>query len=243
MHLMIGTPMFGGWACSEYIKAMLELKGAMVQHGHEMTSVFVGNESLIQRARNRIVHIFLASDASHLLFMDADQSFVPSDIIKMIKCDKDVIAAPVPMKGINWDMIRVGAENNHKNLENLTGIFNIRQLPGHLMMGSGIPFQVKYAGSGYMLIKREAFEKLSDKVNSYTDHGTDIKNFFSAEIVDSELLSEDFHFCHQFRKMGGSVWAYPGAKVEHFGSYAFKGDYVESWSLNSNTIKGMIVNG
>jgi len=236
--------MYGGQCCSEYTKSMLELKGSMEKYNHQMTGIFVGNESLIPRARNKIAHIFLqTTDASHLLFMDGDQSFEPRDIVKLIKADKDIIVGIVPMKGINWDRVRQGVLRNHSDLESLTGIFNIRELPGHQMSDDIYePFQILYGGSGYMLIKREVFEKLAPKTPLYNDKGgAKVHNFFSAEIVGQELLSEDFLFCHKYREQGGTVWAAPWCKVGHFGSYHFKGDYTASTELDRSCQKEMFV--
>jgi hypothetical protein len=244
MHLAVGTPMYGGYCCSEYVKSMLSLKGSMEAYKHEMTGIFVGNESLVQRARDKIAHIFLQTDASHLLFMDADQSFEPRDIVKLIKADKGIIAGCVPMKGINWERVKQGAKNNYGNLESLTGIFNIRELPGHSADERDFdkPFQVAYAGTGYMLIRRDVFETIAPHVGSYRDKGGAlIKNYFSAQIVGEELLSEDFHFCHLYQQHGGQVWAAPWCTVEHFGSYSFKGSYGASNSFDKWMVQSALV--
>ena len=109
MHLVVGTPMYGGMCCSEYVQSIMDLRSDMEANGHKLTCVFLGNESLIQRGRNTIAYHFLESDASHLLFIDADQKFKTGDIVKMIQADKDIIVGPVPMKGINWNRVRQGA--------------------------------------------------------------------------------------------------------------------------------------
>jgi hypothetical protein len=72
-HLVVGTPCYGGMMTTEYCQSLLGLKEALNQHGHQLTTVFLGNESLIQRGRNTISHHFLQTDASHLLFCDADK--------------------------------------------------------------------------------------------------------------------------------------------------------------------------
>ena len=134
MHLVVGTPMYGGMCTSEYTQSLLSLKEACVQHGIEMTCIFLGNESLIQRGRNSIAHHFLSiPNATHLMFIDADQKFVANDIAKMIKADKGIIGGAVPMKGINWERVRKGVRDNYLDLSKLTGIFNINELPGHKM--------------------------------------------------------------------------------------------------------------
>jgi hypothetical protein len=160
MHLVVGTPCYGGMMCTEYTQSLLALKEACLQHGIKLTCIFLGNESLIQRGRNTIAHHFLSTDATHLMFIDADQKFVPNDIARMIKADKGIIGGAVPMKGMNWDKVRQGALLNYPNLAELTGIFNVNKLPGHEMMDPNLPFQVKHVGTGFMLIRRDVFEKL-----------------------------------------------------------------------------------
>ena len=233
MHLVVGTPMYGGMCCSEYVQSLMGLQDAMHQYGHKVTCIFLGNESLIQRARNTIVWHFLQTDASHLLFMDADQKFVPNDVAKMLKADKGIIGGPVPMKGINWDAVRSAAILNQPDLSAVSGIFNLNKLEGHDMVAPDQPFQVKHIGTGFMLIRRDVFDDLSDKVGYYTNGGSTIPpeakvgDYFQVKVKDGELLSEDYNFCSMYRENGGEVWAAPWCEVGHFGAYCFNGQYAK----------------
>lgn len=231
MHLVIGTPMYGGMCCSEYVQSLMALKDAMQQHGHTVTCVFLGNESLIQRGRNTIAWHFLNTDASHLLFVDADQSFKPADVAKMLKADKPILGGAVPMKGINWSRVKQGAVLNHPDLSKLTGIFNINKLPGHEMRSADEPFEVKHVGTGFMLIRRDVFDDLKKQVGYYTNGGTTIPDgdkvydFFKVQNINGELLSEDYNFCNMYREQGGKVWVAPWCELGHFGAYHFSGQY------------------
>ena len=113
-------------------------------------------------------------DATHLMFIDADQKFVANDIARMIKADKGIIGGAVPMKGINWEKVRQGAVLNHPDLHLLTGIFNVNKLDGHEMINPDLPFQVKHVGTGFMLIRRDVFEKLKPHVGWYQNGGSSI---------------------------------------------------------------------
>jgi len=225
MHIAIGTPCYGGWVCSEYVTSLFNLQTLCNSLNIKETIMFLANESLIQRARNRIAHVFLQSNADYLMFIDADQKFVPTDIIKMIKADKGLIGGPVPMKGINWDNVRSGALDNYPNLEELTGIFNVNTLPGHKMVNSETPFQVKHVGTGFMLIARHVFETLKPHVGWYYRNGEKVYDFFKVQNINNELLSEDYNFCHMYREHGGSVWLAPWCKIGHFGSHLYDGQY------------------
>lgn len=232
MHIVVGTPMYGGQCSSEYAQSLFELRSGMERAGHRVTCIFLGNESLIQRGRNTIAHYFMQTDASHLLFMDADQKFRPRDVAGLIRADRDIIGGLVPMKGINWEAVRQGALGGARDLSKLTGHFNINRLDGHDMVSMDMPFQVRHIGTGCMLIRRSVFERLQSEVDWYTNGGQSIPagqriyNYFSAEVIDHELLSEDYHFCHLWRETGGTVWAAPWCEIGHFGSYLFSGQYL-----------------
>lgn len=238
MHIVVGTPAYGGQMCTEYVQSLLALKEACLQYNIKLTCIFLGNESLIQRGRNTIAHHFLATDATHLMFIDADQKFVPNDIARMIKADKGIIGGAVPMKGVNWGKVRQGAVLNHPDLSKLTGIFNVNKLPGHDMIDPNLPFQVKHVGTGFMLIRRDVFEKLKPHVGWYTNGGVTIKpedkvfDFFKVQNVNNELLSEDYNFCHMYREHGGTVWVAPWCELGHFGAYLFSGQYAQQGALN-----------
>lgn len=232
MHIVIGTPCYGGQMCTEYTQSLLALKEACMQYGIKMTCIFLGNESLIQRGRNTIAHHFLQmEDATHLMFIDADQRFRANDIALMIKADKGIIGGPVPMKGIDWSRVRQGAVLNHPNLAALTGIFNLNKLEGHDMVSPDQPFQVEHIGTGFMLIRRDVFEALAPHTQTYTNGGAsippeeEVHDFFRVQVEDGKLLSEDYHFCHEYRKHGGTVWAAPWCELGHFGAYCFSGVY------------------
>jgi hypothetical protein len=229
--------------CTEYTQSLLDLKEACIQYNIKLTCIFLGNESLIQRGRNTIAHHFMnMPDATHLMFIDADQKFIANDIALMIKADKGIIGGPVPMKGINWDKVRQGALLNHPNLSALTGIFNINKLETHEMIAPNLPFQVKHIGTGFMLIRRDVFEKIMPHVGWYTNGGASmntsdkIYDYFKVQNVKNELLSEDYNFCHMYRELGGTVWAAPWCVLGHFGAHLFSGQYAQQGALNGTSL-------
>jgi hypothetical protein len=229
--------------CTEYTQSLLDLKEACLTNNIKLTCIFLGNESLIQRGRNTIAHHFMKmQDATHLMFIDADQKFLANDIALMIKADKGIIGGPVPMKGIDWERVRQGAVLNHPNLSSLSGIFNINKLKNHEMIASNLPFQVKHIGTGFMLIRRDVFEKIKPHVGWYSNTGntTDVNDkiydYFKVQNVNNELLSEDYNFCHMYREHGGTIWAAPWCVLGHFGSYLFSGQYAQQGVLNGTPL-------
>lgn len=228
MHIAIGTPMYGGMCYSEFVVSITQLQHAMTENKHKLTCLFMSNESLVQRARNAIVHTFLNNtDASHLLFCDSDQGFTANDVALMIKEDKDIITGIVPMKDINWELIKKAVKKNKKNLIDYSGYFNTTFLKNK---DRKKVFEIKYGGSGFMLIKRQVFEKMIPFTDYYLNGAVELNkqkvyNFFSVDNIKNELLSEDYSFCLKWKNLGGKIWAAPWAKIVHVGTYRFSGTF------------------
>ena len=234
LHLVIGTPMYGGMCTSEYTQSLLNLSESANKSDVKLTTIFLGNESLIQRGRNTIAHHFMElPDATHLLFIDADMKFRTEDIVRMIQADKSFIVGPVALKGYNWEEIRQAAINGEDEINRTGGIFNINKLPGIDMVDENEPFEIEHGGNAFMMLRRDVFETLKPHTPIYTNGGAslpdgcEIYDYFRVEINKdtNHLLSEDYFLCHSYRQLGGKVWCAPWVETGHFGSHLFNGKY------------------
>ena len=234
LHLVIGTPMYGGMCTSEYTQSLLNLSESANKSDVKLTTIFLGNESLIQRGRNTIAHHFMElPDATHLLFIDADMKFRTEDIVRMIQADKSFIVGPVALKGYNWEEIRQAAINGEDEINRTGGVFNINKLPGIDMVDENTPFEIEHGGNAFMMLRRDVFETLKPHTPIYTNggrslpDGVEIYDYFRVEINKdtNHLLSEDYFLCHSYRQLGGKVWCAPWVETGHFGSHLFNGKY------------------
>ncbi len=234
LHLVIGTPMYGGMCTSEYTQSLLNLSESANKSDVKLTTIFLGNESLIQRGRNTVAHHFMnLPDATHLLFIDADIKFRTEDVVRMIQADKSLIIGPVGLKGYNWEEIRQAAINGEQDINRTGGVFNINKLPGIDMVDENTPFEIEHGGNAFMMIRRDVFETLKPHTPIYTNGGrslpddVEIYDYFRVEINKdtNHLLSEDYFLCHSYRQLGGKVWCAPWVETGHFGSHLFNGKY------------------
>ena len=229
--------MYGGMCTSEYTQSIIHLSEAANKSGVKFTTIFLGNESLIQRGRNTIAHHFMnIPDATHLMFIDADIKFRVEDVVKMIKAEKELIIGPVPLKGYNWEEIRQRALRGEEDISRTGGVFNINHLPGIAMEDEETPFEIEHGGGAFMMIRRDVFEALKLHTGIYTNGGAsvapgdEIYDYFRVEVnpETKHLLSEDYFFCHSYRQVGGKVWMAPWVQAGHFGSHLFNGHYALS---------------
>jgi hypothetical protein len=239
-QIFVATPMYGGLCNGSYTVALLSAVGVFSRYGVGMQYAHMMNESLITRARNALSKDFLASDCSHLMFIDADIGFNANDIMRMLHADKDIICGIYPKKEINWiDVTKaVNAGVPPQELANYTGAFVLNTVGDAKTLEGDMytPLEIANGGTGFMLIKREVFEGLIGKVPTYNndvfsaiDDQTkkiEINEFFVTSIdkdSGNRLLSEDYHFCKIAREAGFKVWAAPWAQLSHTGTYIFNG--------------------
>jgi hypothetical protein len=237
--IFVATPMYGGLCVGGYTVGLLNSVQEFMRHGMQLYYAHMMNESLITRARNTLAYDFLNTDATHLMFIDADITFDPADIVRMVNADKDIICGLYPKKEINWktiaDAVKQGVD--YKDLPNYTGSFVVNLVGGVAQATGDInePMEIDNGGTGFMLIKREVFEKLKPTVPTYTNDmllivdknpvKKIIHEFFATSIdeVSNRLLSEDYHFCKIAREAGFKVYAAPWANLTHSGTYNFSG--------------------
>lgn len=238
--VFIATPMYGGQAFGVYTQALLPLTDIFRQLGWTTMVSMLFNESLITRGRNALVSNFLKTDCTHMFFIDADIRFNAQEVPRMFEMDKDVICGVYPKKEINWPAVRHAIETGvpDAELKYYTGSFvvNLVNYEGSKEVPMMEPVEIWNGGTGFMLIKRGVFDKMSEVVPRYINdsvdlagslkHGEEIKEFFATSIEPGteRLLSEDYHFCHVWRtKCGGQIWCAPWVTLAHAGSYVFEG--------------------
>ena len=246
--LFVATPMYGGMAHGLYLKSCLDLQGIMSRYGVDVKFSFLFNESLITRARNYLVDEFLRSDCTHLLFLDSDIHYNPQDVVALLALDKDVIGGPYPKKSINWNNIAHAARNHPdlepRELETLVGEYVFNVVKGTSQFSVTEPLEVLEIGTGFMLVKREVFDKMAveypnicykpDHVGQAHFDGSRYIHAYFDTVIDTKdsitgggserYLSEDYMFCQMWRKMGGDIFLCPWMKTQHIGTYAFSGN-------------------
>lgn len=238
ISIMIGTPMYGGMAFHGYVNGIINNILDLRFNNIGAYWTFIANESLITRGRNFIVDQFMKSECTHLMFIDADISFPEGSIRTLLNADKDIIAAPYPKKGIDWDRINeIIKLNKHIDEPLPLNKFGASYVINYLDNANppkpdekGI-VEVAHAGTGFMLIKRDVFVKLfpymkQARAANFGKFNNWYTEYFKTDIDENTgvLLSEDWWFCDRWREIGGQVHLMPGIVLDHVGTYVFSGD-------------------
>ena len=136
-RLMVATPLYGG-AEVDYLRGVIGLTGLAERRGVAVNFAFLRNNASINSARNMLAGAFLQSDATHLMFLDADIGFVPEqvlDLLALAQADARlaVIGAPCPKRKVNWTLVAAAAakglgQGNPAELERYSGLFALDAL-------------------------------------------------------------------------------------------------------------------
>lgn len=195
---------------------------------------FMQGDSLVNRARNNLVHRFLGG-AAHpqpdgktvtvkydwLLFIDTDLVFQPQDIAELYRLGVErgpgIYAGTYPIKTLKPKVV-----------------FN--SLPGATVAADGT-IDVREAGTGFMLIHRNVFEQMRERFKGEMEFIADTGDMATSPVVKCDFfsvgvrrdpvlgykrfLSEDWYFCQRWREMGGKVVLHTKLQASHIGTIAY----------------------
>jgi hypothetical protein len=238
IHLVVATPCFGGQVSSIYARSVFRLQAALRSKSNiELKILLRDGDALITRARANLVTQFLDDpSATHFLFVDADIGFEPEQVFRLIESGADMVAAVYPIKRVNWDKAKRAIEANRPSVASaaLDYVLEIGD-PDHVAAVNGFT-RVRYAGTGFLMIRRHVFEKMCAAYASlqfFREHSFDelagSRNRFALFecIIDPDggtYLSEDFAFCKRWTDVGGEIWADLESRLDHVGPSIFHGD-------------------
>lgn len=215
--ILAGTPCYGGLIHQDYVQGMLEQISLL-----PISYMHIGNESLITRGRNTVISTFYhhRENLSHLLFLDADVYLSGKDLKAMIEYDRDVVAAPVPLKGFSQD---------GRPVYNVTDTLSTET--GHPNLVS-----VSHVGTAALLLSRKVVEALIEDAKANGDtyskdgisRGEDLSEItqydvFKAKVVDGRYLAEDYYVCHSLRRLGFEIFVDKTISTRHSGNFTFVG--------------------
>lgn len=235
MKVLISTPMYNGQCTAGYTASMINLFKECHKYHVELDFMYGLNEALITYARNMCANIFLKSDATHILFIDADIQFNADQVMKMIMTKKDFVCGIYPKKKIDWIKVKQFAMQNapHEHLQGLANEYLFEPTENFQPDEQGL-IEIKRSGTGMMMISRDVFEALSDKVgifklvspvqsNVQFEQENEYKEFFytSTHPETKIFMNEDFTFCNLWRENGGKIYGAPWVKLYHIGNHTF----------------------
>jgi hypothetical protein len=236
--VVVGTPCFGGLVGHDYMMSLLRLTAQAPKAGFDVAVITLGHDALITRARSTILSRFLDNPSTtHLLFIDADISFEPEQVVRLLRFDRDVVAAPYPAKAFDWTKVPERFGRTGETLEEAAYIYVGELCKGEALKLEGGFATAQYAGTGFQLIKRQVFHRMIEAfpetkykamhVFPRPQNASENQYALFDCIIDPDTgayLSEDYSFCRRWRQIGGEIWLDLEGTLTHSGQHAYKGN-------------------
>lgn len=208
-YLMIGIPSTGN-APIELLQTILDADIPC------KWSKAINKGSLVSVNRDRIVEHAIASECTHIMWIDSDIVFPSDGIKKLLAHDTDIVSGIYFTKDIKncspcaWKGIEYQEDGNIKE------IHPIEKIPTY--------GRVDLCGMGFCLIKIEVFKDVLDKYGCWYRHMLNI--------------GEDFSFLLRAKACGYKVYVDGTINLLHLGTYGFsKADYDRVQMIKNGGIK------
>lgn len=168
--------------------------------GIETEYLLLSGNCHVDDARNRVVQEFLLTDCTDLVFIDADVSWEPKELIKLCRYDCDLVGGVYPYRRPDERKMPLRMiEGVHEPDEN--GLLEVEGLP-----------------AGFMRIRRHVLAFLTKVSHQYWyegDRRSKTAIIFERYFNNGTRWGGDLHFCNKWRANGGKVYAVYEMRLGH----------------------------
>ena len=233
MRIMLATPTLFRIPTVEYTMSLIKTMNLLAQFGHMLDTCFVGGDAFIMKARNGLIESFIETwktpyPADALLFIDDDQAWDENAVLRHIQDPHEIIGVAVPKK---MDEVN--------GIQTFNNVLLDTDDKGNCFVENGL-LRCSQIGSGYLMIKRGAIEKLMKAYpRRYApgDGGTHKAHycFFESKVywdekddsVMGQFWGEDLVFCKKWVALGEHIWLDPNVMMSHIGRKTWNGNFCE----------------
>jgi len=212
--LFIGIPAYDGKINIKLAYNLAALMPKALQYGVSVKLGDVSGCSIITMARNQLVHEFLKTDATELLFIDSDVIATADDVLRLMaqSGDKDITAGAYPRRSKDKNFFADLYFDENQDLE----------FDGSLM-------RLERVGTGFMLIQRHVIEAMvaAHPEWFYDFKGEQVCGVFDFQNRDGRYLGEDYLFCDRAREHGFKIHIDVDISLPHVGTEAFENNFRE----------------
>jgi hypothetical protein len=254
--ICILTPCYNGSCFTSYVSSLMNTV-TLLQHFKIAYQIeFCNNDSLVSRARNNLLaKAMMDPKMTHVLFIDADITWNPPDVLKLLLANKLVVGGIYPLKQYNWSKMAQDPSTiqqwvSQQKDNNVFKNYPTEQYIQHKLLNYNVTHQsntltiennlceVKHIACGFMMIKRNTIElmqqafpstKYIDDVAFLTpEQSQQAYALFECGVEEGRYLSEDWMFCNRWKNMGGKIYSDITINLTHTGTQHFSGSYLTS---------------
>jgi hypothetical protein len=211
--LFIAIPCYDGKVNVTIAFNIARLVQELPQYGVACQMAHLSGCSVVSKARNTLAAEFLRSGCTDLLWIDSDIEFNPDDIVRLMAwaSEKDIVGGVIPTRKPESPYIATLLEDEDGRFKLENGLVEAERL-----------------GTAFMLIRDYVLKTMVEKHPEwdYEDNdGVTQHALFDFTLKNRQYVGEDYTFCDRARADGFRIFVDPAIKLDHFGSYKYKGDF------------------
>lgn len=214
IHAFIATPAYDGKVHSCYAGSLAESFRDAAMLGVKTTQCVMGNGAFIDLARNIFARLFLASECTHLFFIDSDLQWESRAFLTLLTSGIPVCAGAYPKRQKPEEYpLRFVTQKDGKGLE----------MRGDWVMCDRV-------ATGFLCIERSVVEKMTERApkiidkNPHNPQPPTAQLFYTYRQDDGRFVGEDFAWCKDYcEQFNDYIWVYPDFTFTH------NNDYTGNW--------------
>lgn len=206
-HIMLATTAYDS-PDAAYTFSIARSREALHAVGFSVSYILLTGNCHVDDARNTVIHEFMQTDCSDLVFLDADVSWKPEDLVKLCEYDLDLVGGVYPYR-------REDQRGKTMPFVSLKGA----TVQDGLLEVVGLP-------TGFMRISRRCIEALipdCETFNSKDGKRVGIPLLFERTLVDGTRYGGDINFCLKWASRGGKLYAAVDFHLGHTGKTIVRG--------------------
>ena len=225
----------------------------MARNKWDLTFASIAYADIVESRNFLLTHWYDKTDATHMLFIDADMGYDPKLVADMVGLRKPIVGVIAPRRQIDLNRLADLAAKGEKAESAIARAHDFLVRPvkrtGKPRIVNGF-VEVEGCGAGIMLIERGCVKTMLEKLPQLSDTKAKTTSplarnldrlirAFEPVTVDDGRLSEDYSFCHRWRaSCGGEVWANISHQIVHVGLHRYAGRYQDAMPRGPRIVVG-----
>ena len=223
MKLVLASGFTEGRGFAPFLVSLTDTLRVLDRAGIQAEFWSVQNAAYVDDMRNGFVAKFLATDATHLVFLDYDMEWKPEGFLRLLTADQPIVAGTYRVKNAwgRWTAVLKSEDGQPCGIARKDG--------------DGFLVEAEQIAMGFTCIRREVFEAMRDAAPAdwyWQGHGEDrlkCHDWFTRLREGSNHYGEDYAFSLRWKRLGGQMWVDPNITLWHWGLHGWRGNIHEQW--------------
>lgn len=191
---------------ASYTFSIARSREALSAAGIQSAYLLLQGNCHVDDARNTVIRDFLDTDCTEMVFLDADVSWEPEQLVTLCAYDCDIVGGVYPYR-------RDGQDEK----------MPVRNIPGVFILDDKGLLEVEGLPTGFLRIKRHVIEAMVKGCVTFSkDNGKPIPLLFERDIYNGGRRGGDIGFCMKWRDMGGRLYAAANLRLGHCGKHVIR---------------------